>query len=253
MNKKLLWPLCIGMAYFFGEAQALTPTSSDEGLSKEPSLKESDCRGPLNPRLTYLESLKFSISRCFSFPLKAAEGAKCYLRVSQSQDGVVTKVEINECHGHPKLGDFAERAVLKASPLPKPTSESSFLPEFVVVLSPQSPRSFETVVNETSTIQPAANMADTNFGRLAKSTMISPKLWVLVYPEAARQNHDVHVLVAVEVLSSGKAGRVSIRQSSGFPILDKAAIEAVKGSEWVPPNEPTTASQIVVPLRFKFE
>ena len=74
------------------------------------------------------------------------------------------------------------------------------------------------------------------------------------YPVAARRRHQEGlVLVSVVVTSAGRPARVEIKESSGFPLLDDAAIEAVKGWEFEPARLDSVAveSKIEVPLRFK--
>ncbi len=94
------------------------------------------CGKPIGRDVSYLQALSQAIERCLIYPPYMQDGAKCRLQVSQTQQGVVTNIRVFECIGHPKLGDFAERAVLKASPLPIAPKESSFLPVFGIVFSP---------------------------------------------------------------------------------------------------------------------
>ncbi len=71
-------------------------------------------------------------------------------------------------------------------------------------------------------------------------------------PEAKRLRQQGVVLLKVEVGADGRAGGVSLERSSGFPLLDQAAIQAVK--RWT--FEPATvaglpaASAVDVPIRF---
>jgi len=53
-----------------------------------------------------------------------------------------------------------------------------------------------------------------------------------VYPRAAReQGHEGTTLLEVEVLPSGRCGRLRVVRSSGSAVLDQAAMEAVR--QWV--------------------
>ncbi len=53
-----------------------------------------------------------------------------------------------------------------------------------------------------------------------------------VYPRAAReQGEEGTVVVEARVLSSGRCGQVNVIGSSGFPLLDEAAVRAVRA--WV--------------------
>jgi protein TonB len=55
------------------------------------------------------------------------------------------------------------------------------------------------------------------------------------YPsEARRMGMEGRVVLHVEILQSGDAGRIEIRQSSGHDMLDQAAITAVAGWRFEP-------------------
>ena len=63
------------------------------------------------------------------------------------------------------------------------------------------------------------------------------------------------VVLHVEILQSGGAGRIEIRQSSGHDILDQAAITAVTSWRFEPARisgAPITA-WADVPIRFKLD
>ena len=75
------------------------------------------------------------------------------------------------------------------------------------------------------------------------------------YPAEARLQHEQGVvLVNVEVGADGRPGEVTLAGSSGFPMLDNAALSAVR--RWV--FEPARAgglavpSRVEVPVRFRF-
>lgn len=74
------------------------------------------------------------------------------------------------------------------------------------------------------------------------------------YPAAARRRHEEGVvLISVHVTAQGRAEKVEIKQSSGFPLLDEAALNAVRDWEFVPARigSITFASEIEVPIHFK--
>ena len=74
------------------------------------------------------------------------------------------------------------------------------------------------------------------------------------YPVAARRRHQEGlVLISVRVTAQGRAEKVEIKQSSGFPLLDAAALKAVRDWEFIPACIGTKAfaSEIEVPVRFK--
>jgi periplasmic protein TonB len=75
-----------------------------------------------------------------------------------------------------------------------------------------------------------------------------------VYPEQARRRHEEGlVLLAVTVTAQGRAGRVEIKKSSGFPLLDNAAAQAVTDWQFQPArlNSVALESEIEVPVRFE--
>jgi protein TonB len=60
------------------------------------------------------------------------------------------------------------------------------------------------------------------------------------------------VIVNVEVDADGRAADVSLSRSSGFPLLDQAALEAVRRWTFEPAREGgfPVASRVDVPVRF---
>ena len=74
------------------------------------------------------------------------------------------------------------------------------------------------------------------------------------YPPAARRRHQEGVvLVSVRVTAQGRTEKVEIKQSSGYSLLDEAALNAVRDWEFVPARlgPIALASEIEVPVRFK--
>ena len=56
-----------------------------------------------------------------------------------------------------------------------------------------------------------------------------------VYPEIARnRGYEGVVLVAMEILPDGRVGNIKIKKSSGYAILDRSALEAVKPWKFEP-------------------
>jgi protein TonB len=75
-----------------------------------------------------------------------------------------------------------------------------------------------------------------------------------VYPKAAqRMGMQGRVVLRVRVLASGQVGEVEIKQSSGRPMLDEAALLAVKGWTFAPAKRGNTAidAWAQVPIDFK--
>jgi protein TonB len=73
------------------------------------------------------------------------------------------------------------------------------------------------------------------------------------YPAAARRRHQEGVvLVSVEVGTDGRPSDVALGRSSGFPLLDQAAVQAVRRWIFAPAQEAgfPVASRVDVPVRF---
>jgi protein TonB len=72
-------------------------------------------------------------------------------------------------------------------------------------------------------------------------------------PSALRRRQEGQVLLAVTVSAQGRAERVTVKKTSGFPILDEAAQQAVRDWEFTPARvgKLAVASEIEVPVRFK--
>lgn len=74
-----------------------------------------------------------------------------------------------------------------------------------------------------------------------------------VYPSQARRNGmEGAVILSVEVLPDGAVGDLRVKRTSGHPILDNAAIEAVKTWRFLPAirlGKPVT-SRVEIPVRF---
>jgi len=76
------------------------------------------------------------------------------------------------------------------------------------------------------------------------------------YPMVARRmGYAGKVVLDVEVLAEGRAGDVSLHQSSGYDILDKSALQTVKTWRFTPAKrfgQPVT-QRFLVPIRFSLE
>ncbi len=72
-------------------------------------------------------------------------------------------------------------------------------------------------------------------------------------PEARRLRQEGQVLLDVEVSADGRATSVSVRRSSGFPLLDAAAQEAVRRWTFDPARVAglAVATRSEVPVTFK--
>lgn len=74
------------------------------------------------------------------------------------------------------------------------------------------------------------------------------------YPkEAKRKGYQGEVLLRVEVLSNGRVGEIEIKRSSGYEILDRSALAAVKEWKFIPAKkgETTIPVWVNVPIAFQ--
>jgi periplasmic protein TonB len=77
-----------------------------------------------------------------------------------------------------------------------------------------------------------------------------------VYPALARRRHQEGlVLLVVKITVQGRAGRVEVKKSSGFLLLDDAAVAAVQDWDFQPVRIGPFAieSEIEVPVRFELK
>ena len=73
------------------------------------------------------------------------------------------------------------------------------------------------------------------------------------YPEIARiRGYEGVVLVYAEILPDGRVGNMKIRKSSGYAILDKSAVEAVKPWKFEPAKKSGKPLTVWVELPIKF-
>lgn len=76
------------------------------------------------------------------------------------------------------------------------------------------------------------------------------------YPQLARQMHQEGlVMLMVEVDRKGMAVKVEVKQSSGYQLLDQAALEAVRHWRFQPERigDIPFESKVTIPVRFRLE
>ena len=76
------------------------------------------------------------------------------------------------------------------------------------------------------------------------------------YPRAARRRgEEGTVMLLVEVLSNGRVGRVDVEKSSGFELLDGAAVKAVRRWRFVPAKKGLTpvSARVRIPVEFSLK
>lgn len=142
--------------------------------------------------------------------------------------------------------------------LPKPMT--------VTTLPPQDEKALDTAVETTTTVSvsdkniPAphesgtAESAPVTVSVTAKPDyLINPKP---IYPsEALRRKQEGKVLLSVLVNADGKPERVEVSQSSGYGLLDSAAVQAVRNWQFSPAKAGgvAIASTVEVPVQFRLK
>ena len=75
-----------------------------------------------------------------------------------------------------------------------------------------------------------------------------------LYPQEARKKgYEGEVLLKVEVLANGRVGRVEVKKSSGYEILDWSALTAVKQWKFIPANQGDGSIPCWVNIPIKFQ
>ena len=76
------------------------------------------------------------------------------------------------------------------------------------------------------------------------------------YPRwAVREGWEGTFVIAIEVLQTGEVGRWKVTESTGYPLLDRAATEAIREWRFHPAREQGKAivSCIQIPILFKLQ
>jgi TonB family protein len=77
-----------------------------------------------------------------------------------------------------------------------------------------------------------------------------------VYPqEAKRKGYEGEVVLRVEILSNGRVGEIEVKSSSGYELLDRSALTAVKQWKFVPAKkgEKTIPFRVNIPVKFQLQ
>lgn len=77
-----------------------------------------------------------------------------------------------------------------------------------------------------------------------------------IYPRAARnRGQEGVVLLSVEVLADGRTGQILIKKSSGYALLDRSALEAIRSWRFEPAKRKhiPLAMTVDIPIRFSLQ
>lgn len=190
---------------------------------------------------------------------KVSEAATLELIAAPSSPERVIEQMLAPVHPTPPI-----EPVIPEKPVALPAVEEAIIPQ--PAPEPVAPVAAASAVVTTSQTTPAPERGDnrsttpgwdatTAEGKpTAKAAPDYLKNPETVYPLAARRRHQEGlVLLSVRVNTSGRARSVSLKQSSGFPLLDDAALTQVREWEFSPARIGSLAveSEIEVPVRFK--
>ncbi|MCG8491557.1 MAG: TonB family protein [Sneathiellales bacterium] len=148
-----------------------------------------------------------------------------------------------------------EKKKVLAKPLPeeKPVTETRLQPDRAIEIPEEIQKS--SALEATS--KQDTSKTDLNETGAGPSTIISEAQYKyrkpIVYPtQARRRGQQGQVKLHVLISENGRPMELKVAQSSGFSLLDKAALAAVKKWEFIPPvtNNKTQLSWVSVPVDF---
>ncbi|MEW5903235.1 MAG: energy transducer TonB [Pseudomonadota bacterium] len=160
----------------------------------------------------------------------------------------VNEMSISFAQMNQQQADVVPQPEIKPQPKPEPKPR---------VIEPEAPAAAETqpVVQETPppvATPPSPVQLDTEPDYRA-DYLNNPRP---PYPRVARRmGYQGRVVLNVEVLAEGLAGEVKLQSSSGYDILDNAAIQTVKTWKFAPARrfgQPVT-QWFLVPIKFSLE
>jgi protein TonB len=74
------------------------------------------------------------------------------------------------------------------------------------------------------------------------------------YPQEAREKgYEGEVILRVEVLPNGRVGQIEVKNSSGYELLDRSALTAVKQWRFIPAKKGETPISLWVNIPVKFQ
>lgn len=131
-------------------------------------------------------------------------------------------------------------------------------------VSPTSDPAATVVPPETSS-SPLAGLAASSPAALSPGPASSEPVWVEAHPRydenpppryprlAQQRGWEGEVRLRVWIAASGEVVEAEIRDSSGYSLLDRAALEAVRGWRFEPGRQGGVAveSQVIVPVTFR--
>ncbi len=142
---------------------------------------------------------------------------------------VVVHAEKLPVHAQPKIVPVQPQYADIPAPIPVPVgvAEQPQVNDVPVVIPPE-PAPLAATAPVVNPVEPAESEIEPDF----KATYLNNRL---TYPLTARRmGIQGSVVLNVEVLAEGISGHVNVFESSGYEILDRAALESVKTWHFIP-------------------
>ncbi|MDF7799026.1 TonB family protein [Pontiellaceae bacterium B1224] len=126
-------------------------------------------------------------------------------------------------------------------PIFTPVPVVASVPALEPVIKPTEEPKSEPVLEATP--EPAMEDATEQIASMIEEkgvvTQASPIVGIrATYPRSSqRRGHEGTVVLSIQVLKNGKAGKVTVLSSSGYPRLDEAAVDAAKSANYSPAQQ----------------
>jgi len=139
------------------------------------------------------------------------------------------------------------------------TTEAPSKRETPSIAMPQSKGDHKNIVPPTSSLKESQNIvklqppSDRGLFFAQPKYVENPKP---LYPQEARKRgYEGVVVLRVEVLSNGRVGQIEIKKSSGYEVLDRSALTAVKQWRFIPANEGNgfIPCWVNIPIKFQLQ
>lgn len=208
-------------------------------LMRMDAFRDADMESPWSERLAVVGIVVLAHLMLFAFWLAQPEPPKV----------AVNEMSISFANVQMQQADIAPQPVIKPEPKPEPKPR---------IIEPEAPPAPEPVVQEETPPAPAMETPPSPVQLDAEPDyradyLNNPRP---PYPLVARRmGYQGKVVLNVEVLAEGKAGEVKLQTSSGFDILDRAALQTVKTWKFSPATrfgQPIT-QWFLVPIKFSLE
>lgn len=195
------------------------------------------------------------IVQALDAPLVEARGPKRHLRARDSRASTVALVAaVSRMRISSALLRETEKKPLPASLDPAPATSREVLPAPRAAATTPAPQSVDGkpgTGGQAHSPRAVAGQPGANREALPASGNEPPE-----YPWIARaQGHQGRVLISVWVGAEGQADELAVLQSSGYPNLDRAAVEAVRHWRFQPARRGgiETGSLLYVPVVFRLD